>query len=64
MAGMVKTEPPATIPDVAPIARTLTFSSSVEARRFMNLTAKTEKPTARIEIGIADSIPCPSFSAM
>ena len=32
MAGMVKTDPPATMPEVAPMARTLTFSSSVEAR--------------------------------
>lgn len=61
---MVKTDPPAMIPEVAPIARTFTFSSRVEARRFMNLTASTENPTARIEIGMADSIPCPSFSAM
>ncbi len=61
---MVKTEPPATIPEVAPIASTWTFSSSVEARDFRIFTAKTEKPTARIEIGIADSIPWPSLRAM
>src|SRR5512141_3076561 len=61
---MVKTEPPATMPDVAPIARTLTFSSSVDARRFRNAVANAEKPTARIEIGIADSMPWPSFSAL
>ena len=64
IAGIVKTEPPATMPDVAPIASTLTFSSSVDARRFRNAVAKAEKPTARIEIGIADSMPWPSFSAM
>jgi hypothetical protein len=46
------------------MARMLTFSSSVDARECRNLTAKTEKPTARIEIGIADSIPWPSFRAM
>jgi len=61
---MVNTDPPAMIPEVAPIASTFTFSSSVEARLFMNLAAKTENPTARMDIGIADSIPCPSFSAM
>ena len=65
MAGIVKTEPPATMPEVAPMARTFTFSSSVEARATSGTrTAKTEKPTARIEIGMADSIPWPSFSAM
>jgi hypothetical protein len=42
----------------------LTFSSRVEARDFMTLTANTEKPTARIEIGIADSMPWPSLRAM
>ncbi len=61
---MVKTDPPATMPEVAPMARTLTFSRSDEPRALRNFTAKTEKPTARIEIGIADSIPCPSLSAM
>ncbi len=64
MAGIVNTEPPATIPDVAPIASTLTFSSSVEARAAHSRTTRAEKPTARIEIGIADSMPWPSFSAM
>ncbi len=64
MAGIVKTDPPAMMPDVAPIASTLMFSVRVEARRFRKRTAKTENPTARIEIGIADSIPCPSFSAI
>ena len=60
----MKTEPPATIPDVAPMARTFTFSRSVEPREARTFTKRTEAPTARIEIGIADSIPCPSFSAM
>ena len=64
MAGMVKTEPPATIPEVAPMARTFTFSSRLEARPFSTLTARVEKPTARIEMGMADSMPCPSFRAM
>ena len=61
---MVKTEPPATMPEVAPIARTFTFSSSVEARGARKRTARAEKPTARIEMGMADSIPWPSFRAM
>jgi hypothetical protein len=60
----VNTEPPATIPEVAPSARTLTFSRRVEPRECRKRTAATEKPTARIEIGIADSIPWPSLSAM
>ena len=63
MAGMVKTEPPATIPEVAPMARTLTFSRRVEARAWRVWTTKAEKPTARIEMGMADSMPWPSFSA-
>ena len=61
---MVKTDPPAMMPDVAPMASTFTFSSSVEGRDLRKRAAKTEKPTARIEIGMADSIPWPSFSAM
>jgi hypothetical protein len=46
------------------MARTFTFSRSVEPRAARTFTNRTEAPTARIEIGIADSIPCPSFSAM
>lgn len=52
------------MPEVAPIARTFTFSRSVDARDARTFTKRTDAPTARIEIGIADSIPCPSFSAM
>ena len=61
---MVKTEPPATMPEVAPIARTFTFSRRVEARRARTRTEKAEKPTARIEMGMADSMPWPSLRAM
>jgi hypothetical protein len=59
IAGMVKTDPPTRMPEVAPMARTLTFSSRVERR-----ASRAEKPIARIEIGIADSMPWPSLSAM
>ena len=52
------------MPEVAPIASTLTFSSRLDARAAQARTASAEKPTARIEIGIADSMPWPSFSAM
>ena len=51
-------------PEVAPNATTFTFSRSVEPRAARTFTKRTEAPTARIEIGIADSIPCPSFSAI
>ena len=64
IAGIVNTEPAAMIPEVAPMARTFTFSSKLEARDCRSLVASTEKPTARMEMGMADSIPCPSFSAM
>jgi hypothetical protein len=60
MAGMTNTEPPTTIPAVAPIVTTLTFSRMVE-RRFS--IGSAEKPMARMAIGMADSIPCPSFKA-
>jgi hypothetical protein len=46
------------------MARMLTFSRSVEARDCRNLAANTEKPTARMEMGMADSMPWPSFRAM
>jgi hypothetical protein len=63
-AGMTKTLPPAMMPLVAPMARMFTFSSRVEARLLRNFTANTEKPTARMEMGMALSMPWPSFRAM
>jgi len=62
MAGMVKHVPPATIPDVVPIARTLMFSSS-ELRPYPLFSRKPESPTARMEMGMAVSIPCPILRA-
>ena len=59
IAGMVNTDPPTRIPEVAPMARMLTFSSRVDLR-----ASSAENPMARIEMGIADSIPWPSLSAM
>ena len=59
IAGITKTEPPTTIPEVAPIARMLTFSI-----KMLFLFARAENPTARMLIGIAVSIPCPNFNAM
>jgi hypothetical protein len=54
----VNTEPPTTIPAVAPSEMMFTFSRSVDLR------ARTaERPIARIAIGIADSMPWPSLSA-
>ena len=47
------------MPEVAPIATMLTFSSSVLLPR-----KSAEKPTARMAMGMAGSIPCPSLSAM
>jgi hypothetical protein len=64
IAGMVKTDPPATMPDVAPIARTFTFSRRLDGRRARTRAARAEEPTARIEMGMADSIPWPSLRAM
>ena len=48
----------------APAGAKVTFSSSVEGRARHALTTSAEKPTDRIEIGIADSMPWPSLSAM
>jgi hypothetical protein len=59
IAGIVNVEPPTTMPAQAPSVTMLTFSRSVDLR-----FAITEKPIARIAIGIADSIPCPSLSEM
>jgi hypothetical protein len=44
---------------VAPRATTFRFSSRVERR-----AAMAEKPMARMAMGMADSIPWPSFSEM
>ncbi len=63
MAGMVKTDPPTTMPEVAPMARMFTFS--MRPLFLMAILAmKAEKPMARILIGMAVSMPCPSLSAM
>jgi hypothetical protein len=52
IAGIVKVEPPTTIPAHAPSVTMLTFSSSVDLR-----LAIAEYPIARMAIGIADSMP-------
>ncbi len=59
MAGMVKTDPPTTMPEVAPMARMFTFSIMMLLRATM-----AEKPMARMEMGMAVSMPWPSFRAM
>ena len=62
MAGMVNTVPPATIPEVVPMARMLTFSRRVLRRR-ARVTRNPETPMATMEMGMAVSIPWPTFRA-
>jgi hypothetical protein len=56
---VIDPEPPAMMPEVAPMATMLTFSSRVLLRR-----ASAERPTARMAIGMAGSMPWPNLSAM
>ena len=60
MAGMTKTEPPATMPEVAPDRQGYSRSSM----RIVLRRALAENPTAKMLMGIAVSMPCPSLSAM
>ena len=52
----MNTAPATTAPDVPPIPVRMTFSSSVERRRYTRAS-----PIARIEIGMAASITWPTF---
>ena len=57
-AGIVKTAPDTTWDELAPIDWMITFSSRVDRRG-----KRRDRPMARIEIGIAASMPWPTFSA-
>ncbi len=57
-AGTVNTAPATVDADAAPIPVMIMFSSRLERRRNSRAI-----PIARIEMGIAASIPCPTFSA-
>ena len=54
---MVKIAPATTLPEAAPIPVMITFSSRLVRRPYIRAS-----PIAKIEIGIAASIPCPTFS--
>ena len=56
-AGSVKIAPATTAPDAPPMPVMMTFSRSVDRRRYTRA-----RPIARIEIGIAASMTCPTFS--
>ena len=56
-AGSVKMAPAATEPACPPMPVTITFSSSVERRRYTRAS-----PIVRMEMGMAASITCPTFS--
>ncbi len=60
---MVKTVPPATMPEVVLMARMLMFSMIV-LRLKPSRRSSPDRPTARIEIGMAVSMPWPTLSAM
>jgi hypothetical protein len=56
-AGKVKIAPATTDPATPPIPVMITFSSNEERRRYI-----LANPITKMEIGIADSITCPTFS--